>query len=606
MADTLGGSVERVVYSNPENGYTVLRLSPSSEVPAGVLRGGLVTVIGTFPEISGGEKLVLQGTWVTHSTHGTQFQADEFQQQIPTTVAGIQRYLGSGLIKGIGERLAERIVDHFGADTINIIESQPDRLLEVSDIGVKRAQMITEAWEEQKNIKQIMLFLHSQRISTSLAVKIYKHYGNGALQVVRNDPYRLATDIRGIGFKTADQVARKIGLPADHPSRIEAGVLYALDQSSNEGNVFYPQDLLVDSALQLLNVPENHIQPAIQRLINQEHIHLEMVPTSAQQMYLGTDRFSERAEPIDSSFPERDRQAQVLYPIQLYYSELGTARNLAALSSAFPTRLSDVPPGFVSLDPALSDEQKDAVKSSLSNPVSVLTGGPGTGKTTTIRALISALQAAGKTFALASPTGRAAKRLSQATGQPASTIHRLLSYSPGEGFRNNATNPLDLDMLVVDEVSMLDILLANHLLKALKPGTHLLLVGDSDQLPSVGPGDVLRDIIASGIAKVNRLTKIFRQAADSHIITNAHRINAGQLPVFPSKKQAGDQQPVDFFLFPSEFRPRRVCAHDYFWFCWQRAKPARFPQGGLGDLLSPQEAPLCFRHHDPKRPPPFL
>jgi exodeoxyribonuclease V alpha subunit len=543
--DTLTGSVERITFYNPENGYSVLRLRPDRGRIQGVNRDGLVTITGNLPELSPGEHLRLSGQWVNHPKHGLQFQSEVCEQILPANLAGIRRYLGSGLVKGIGPRLAERIVAQFGLQTLDVIETQPERLREVADIGPKRSRLIAAAWQEQRQVKEIMLFLHSHGISTNLAVKIYKQYGDQALGIVQEDPYRLARDIFGVGFKTADRIAQSLGLPADHPARIEAGLLYALNENSNEGNVFAPLPVLTQQAADLLQVAPAMIAPALERLARDQAIHEELLP------YQGDDT------PIPDSTAVAEEPAAygqtAVYLTPLYYSETGVAERLGALASAWPSRLSDLPPAFIQLDPMLSVEQQDAIRNALSHPLSVLTGGPGTGKTTCLKALIAALEAARKTYALASPTGRAAKRLSQATGRPASTIHRLLGFSPGEGFKHNAENPLQIDLLVIDETSMLDLVLANQMLKALQPGTHLLLVGDVDQLPSVGAGDVLRDVIASGIAHLTRLSVIFRQAANSHIITNAHRINQGKPPVFPkSGDGANSEQPGDFFLFPAQ------------------------------------------------------
>jgi exodeoxyribonuclease V alpha subunit len=544
-AERITGSVERITYYNPENGYSVLRLRPDRGRIQGVNRDGLVTVTGNLPELSAGEHLRLTGQWVNHPKHGLQFQSEVCEQILPATLAGIQRYLGSGLVKGIGPRLAERIVAQFGLETLEVIEAQPERLQEAADIGPKRARLIAAAWQEQKQVKEIMLFLHGHGVSTNLAVKIYKQYGDQALEVVRSDPYRLARDIFGVGFKTADRIAQALGLPADHPRRIEAGILYALNENSSEGNVYAPRPALVQQAADLLQVAAEMIPPALESLGRDQLILQELLPFPADSP----------AKPDGAAIGEGPAAygQTAVYLAPLYYSETGAAERLAALASAWPTRLSDLPPAFTQLDPLLSDEQQEAIRAALSHPVSVLTGGPGTGKTTCLKALIAALEAAHKTYALASPTGRAAKRLSQATGRPASTIHRLLGYSPGEGFKFNAENPLKIDLLVVDEASMLELVLANQLLKALQSGTHLLLVGDVDQLPPVGAGDVLRDVIASGIAHLTRLNVIFRQAAHSHIITNAHRINHGKPPLFPKSGEGADGEvPDDFFLFPAQ------------------------------------------------------
>jgi exodeoxyribonuclease V alpha subunit len=533
--DELNGAVERVTYYNPENGYSVLRLRPEQRGLAGLGRDGLATVVGNLPEVTPGEYLRLQGEWVSHPRHGRQFQVQVCVQTLPATAAGIRRYLGSGLIKGIGRRLAERIVEAFGAETLDVIERQPQKLQEVPDIGPKRARLILAAWNEQRQVKEIMLFLHSHNVSTNLAIKIYKQYREQALQVVQEDPYRLARDIFGVGFKTADQIAQALGLPQDHPSRLEAGVVYTLNEITDEGHVFMPRPGLVERAATLLQVTPDLVEQAVTRLAVQDRVRLDRIDFT----------------PGSSATPPQIRESgepytpELVYLTALYHGETGAAARLQRLASALPTRLSDLPPSFVLLASGLAPEQDVAVRSVLSHPVSVLTGGPGTGKTTTIQALLDVLETAGKRYALASPTGRAAKRLSEATGRPASTLHRLLGYSPVEGFKHNPEHPLPVDLLVIDEASMLELLLAYHLLKALDPGTHLLLVGDVDQLPSVGAGDVLRDVIKSGVAPVTRLTQIFRQAADSHIITNAHRINQGEMPLFERDSQ-------DFFLFPAE------------------------------------------------------
>jgi exodeoxyribonuclease V alpha subunit len=525
--ETLKGSVERITYYNEENGYSVLRLRPEKKHLAASNREGLVTVTGILPELAAGEYLLLKGDWNNHPKHGLQFDIKVCEQTIPATVEGLRRYLGSGLLYGIGPKLAERIVDYFGTQTPDIIEKHPERLHEVEDIGPKRTRQIVKAWEEHKQIKDIMLFLHSHGVTTNLAIKIYKHYEDHALEVVKNNPYQLARDIFGVGFKTADKIARSLGLSSDHPTRVEAGVIYALEELVNEGHVFAPLTLLVERCTELLDIDNVHISPAIERLTEDEIIILDELPLDEE----GSDH--QKGEP------------NAVYLAPYYYAEIGVASRLIKLATALPSRLSDLPPTFISLDDNLSEEQDKALRISLSEPVSVLTGGPGTGKTTAIKALIAAVEVAGKRFALASPTGRAAKRLSEATGRPASTIHRLLEYSPARGFLRNADHTLKIDLIVIDETSMLDVLLANSLLRALEPGTHILFVGDIDQLPPVGAGDVLRDIIASGLVPVTRLNVIFRQAAGSHIISNAHRINQGEAPQFQKESD-------DFYRFPAD------------------------------------------------------
>jgi exodeoxyribonuclease V alpha subunit len=537
--DTLSGSIERLTYYNQENGYTVLRLRPDRArgIPD-LSRDGLATVVGNLPELNPGEHLTLKGRWVNHPKHGGQFNAEICEQTLPATVAGIKRYLGSGLVKGVGPRLAERIVNYFGSETLDIIEDQPQRLREVPDIGPKRTRKIAKAWDEQRQVKEIMLFLHSHGISTNLAVKIYKTYGDAALPTVQENPYQLARDIYGVGFKTADKIAQDLGLPHDHPSRIEAGIVYALNEMSDDGHVFAPQNELTHRAVELLEVSADLIPPALDRLAQDDRVHPDMIPFPEP---VNKPDLHVVAEPLGNY------GRPVIYLTPFYFGEKGVAERLGALneSSVGAWHATPLP------DPQLSDEQQSAIQTALTSQISVLTGGPGTGKTTCLKALIAALESQKKRYALASPTGRAAKRLSEATDRPASTIHRLLGFSPKEGFKYNTENSLPVDFLVVDETSMLDLILANNLLKALKPGTHLLLVGDVDQLPSVGAGDVLRDVIASGTVPVTRLTQIFRQAADSWIITNAHKINAGEMPVF-SPPSDGVQGKGDFFLFPAE------------------------------------------------------
>ena len=533
--DNLSGSVERITFYNPENGYTVLRLRPEvrgrQHLP-GLSFDGLVTVVGNLPELTPGEHLRIQGVWDNHPKHGKQFKAEVCEQVLPSTVAGMESYLGSGMVKGIGPKLAERIVGHFREATFEIIEKQPERLLEVPGIGQDRTGKIMAAWQEQKQVKEIMLFLHSHGVSTNLAVKIYKTYGDSALAIVQENPYQLERDIYGVGFKTADRIAQALGLAPDHPSRIEAGIVFALNEMVNDGHVYAPREMLVERATELLGISAGLIPPGLDRLAQDERIRPELIPVPGKTK-------------LDKSISEAQAtyETSVIYLTPLYFGEKGVAERIKALAGANGASLTGQQLSFPVDE--LSEEQRAAVQMALTHPVSILTGGPGTGKTTCLKALIATLDAQGKPYALASPTGRAAKRLSEATGSPASTIHRLLEFSPVDGFKRDDTNPLDVDFLVVDEVSMLDLLLTNHLLKAVRPGTHVLFVGDVDQLPSVGAGDVLRDLIRSEVAPVARLTTIFRQAAGSQIITNAHRINRGQTPVFA--KDGGD-----FYLFPAD------------------------------------------------------
>jgi exodeoxyribonuclease V alpha subunit len=574
--DFLQGLVERITYYNAENGYTVLRLSARGYAD-------LVTVVGNLPEITPGESLRLQGQWSTHPQHGKQFRAEKCEQILPATVEGIKKYLGSGLIKGVGPVTASRIVKKFGPDTLDVLDRAPERIREVLGIGPKRAALISRAWEEQKSIKQVMLFLQGHGVSTSLAVKIYKQYGDAAIDVVQADPYRLAGDIYGIGFKTADKIAHDLGLPHDAPSRVAAGVVYALSNLTDQGHVFAPQSKLIREAAELLAVQADQVTTSLDALEKDDQIKRDVIYPSVGSL---PKRAAPPLEPPVDDRPAADhaaRAGQAIYPtptppanvtasigqralreepaiylMPFYQSEVGVAKRLSTLIDARASRLSDLARldftlalnelgATVSNRPAarLSDQQREAVKAALTHKVTVLTGGPGTGKTTTMRAVIELLEKYHKRYALASPTGRAAKRLSQATGRPAKTIHRLLEFAPAEGFKRNVQNPLDVDMLIVDEASMIDLLLMNHLLKAVPPNAHLLLVGDVDQLPSVGAGDVLRDIIASERAAVIRLDVIFRQAMNSHIITNSHRINRGQMPFTPKEAD-------DFFFFVKE------------------------------------------------------
>jgi exodeoxyribonuclease V alpha subunit len=366
--ETLKGSVERITYYNEENGYSVLRLRPEKKHLAASNREGLVTVTGILPELAAGEYLLLKGDWNNHPKHGLQFDIKVCEQTIPATVEGLRRYLGSGLLYGIGPKLAERIVDYFGTQTPDIIEKHPERLHEVEDIGPKRTRQIVKAWEEHKQIKDIMLFLHSHGVTTNLAIKIYKHYEDHALEVVKNNPYQLARDIFGVGFKTADKIARSLGLSSDHPTRVEAGVIYALEELVNEGHVFAPLTLLVERCTELLDIDNVHISPAIERLTEDEIIILDELPLDEE----GSDH--QKGEP------------NAVYLAPYYYAEIGVASRLIKLATALPSRLSDLPPTFISLDDNLSEEQDKALRISLSEPVSVLTGGPGTGKTTAIKA----------------------------------------------------------------------------------------------------------------------------------------------------------------------------------------------------------------------------
>ena len=526
----LTGVIERITYSNPENGYTIARFQVRG-------RFGLITVVGNLAEVHPGARLNVEGRWKTHPKYGEQFEIEYYNEEMPATVEGIKRYLGSGLIKGVGPVMAKRITERFGAYTLDIIENDVARLIEVDGIGSKRVKMIAKAWAGQKQIKEIMVFLQSHQVSTNLAIKIYKTYGDKAIGVVKNEPYRLARDIYGIGFLTADKIARNIGIAADAPQRIAAGIEYALNQLADQGHVFAPRDHLRQAAVKMLGVRPEQVEVEIKALLQNDRLKIE--------------KFTQEAEPHqDETFGDQTNvldEVEAVYLTPFYYAEIGVTRRLKQLLEAETSRLAvfktvDWSKAFAWLAAAqkngiqLAQQQQRAVQVALTHQVTILTGGPGTGKTSTVQAILQLLQTKRKTALLAAPTGRAAKRLAESTGCEAKTIHRLLEVSPSEGFRfqRNQDNPLLCDLLIVDECSMIDLILMNNLLKAVHPASHLLLVGDADQLPSVGAGNVLRDLIASQVIPVVRLTVIFRQAADSSIITNAHRINQGKTPSFPS------------------------------------------------------------------------
>ncbi len=511
--DSLHGTIERITFYNEENGYTVARFLPEG-------KSNVVTVVGNLMGASVGESLLIDGIWTNHPQHGRQFEIKRFSLQLPATIEGLKKYLGSGLIKGIGPVTAERIVKHFKLDTLDVIENDIARLNQVDGVGPKRIEIITRGWQEQKQIKEVMLFLQSHGVSTSLAVKIYKAYGDGALHVVAHEPYRLARDIYGIGFLTADKIARAIGIKADDPSRIEAGVRYILGKFSDEGHVFVARDELTRDSVETLGASANLVEKAIARLAQAEELVVE-----------------------DAA----------IYLAPFYYAEIGVANRLKQIFASPQSRLAK----FRAMEwraafewiasknkIELTEKQQQAVQTALTSKVSILTGGPGTGKTTSVRALIQLLKAKGHSFKLAAPTGRAAKRLSEATGEAAQTLHRLLEFKPFEGnkFLRDRDNPLDADLIIVDELSMIDLLLANALLKAIDITSHVLFIGDPDQLPSVGAGNVLKDLIASKFVPVVALDVIFRQSEDSLIIENAHRINRGQMPLFSKTAR-------DFFLF---------------------------------------------------------
>ncbi|MET9361881.1 ATP-dependent RecD-like DNA helicase [Streptomyces sp. NPDC006632] len=521
-AAVVEGVLERITYANEESGYTVARVDTG--------RGGndLLTVVGSLLGAQPGESLRMEGRWGSHPQYGKQFTVENYTTVLPATIQGIRRYLGSGLIKGIGPVFADRITRHFGPDTLDIIEQEPGRLVEVPGLGPKRTKKIAAAWEEQKAIKEVMVFLQGVGVSTSIAVRIYKKYEDASISVVKNQPYRLAADVWGIGFLTADKIAQAVGIPHDSPERVKAGLQYALSQSTDQGHCFLPEERLIADAVKLLQVDTGLVIECLAELVAEEGAVREKVPG-----------------------PDGGEPVAAVYLVPFHRAELSLAAQVGRLLRTGEDRM----PGFAGVDwdkalgwlaartgAELAPEQQEAVKLALTSKVAVLTGGPGCGKSFTVRSVVELARAKKAKVVLAAPTGRAAKRLAELTGAEASTVHRLLELKPGGDAAYDKDRPLDADLVVVDEASMLDLLLANKLVKAVAPGAHLLMVGDVDQLPSVGAGEVLRDLLAEGgpVPSV-RLTRIFRQAQQSGVVTNAHRINSGSPPLTSGLD--------DFFLF---------------------------------------------------------
>jgi exodeoxyribonuclease V alpha subunit len=506
----LEGALERITYANPETGYTIARIDGG--------RGpDLITAVGPLLGAQVGESLRMHGRWASHPKYGKQFEVFSYTTVLPATVQGIRRYLGSGLIKGIGPVMAERMVGHFGLDIMHVIDDEPQRLAEVDGLGPKRTAMITAAWVEQKAIKEVMVFLQGVGVSTSLAVKIYKKYGDKSVDVVRGEPYRLASDVWGIGFKTADTIAMSVGIARDSPERIKAGLAYTLSEAADDGHCYLPVPNLITDAAKILEVPAEMIAPCLDELTAVEGV------------------IREDLRPAGEDSP----RVPAIYLPPFYQAERSLANALLRLAATPEDRLA----AFASVDwgkalgwlgqrtgAALAPGQEQAVRVALTSRVAVLTGGPGCGKSFTVRSVVELAKARRAKIILVAPTGRAAKRLAELTGHEAATIHRLLQLRPGGEASYDAANPLDADLIVVDEASMVDVILANKLVKAISPGAHLLLVGDADQLPSVGAGEVLRDLLAAGTLPVVRLTQIFRQAQQSGIVVNAHKINAGDQP----------------------------------------------------------------------------
>ncbi|MCU0835040.1 MAG: ATP-dependent RecD-like DNA helicase [Chromatiaceae bacterium] len=517
-SEPLGGAVERVTFHSEESGFCVLRVRVRGQRE-------LVTVVGTAASVTPGEYIQCEGRWVNDRQHGLQFQAQALRVIPPSTREGIEKYLGSGMVKGIGPHFAKKLVGAFGERVFDVIEDNPDRLLELPGIGPKRKERVTRAWAEQKVIREIMVFLQSQGVGTARAVRIFKTYGEAAIERVRENPYRLALDIHGIGFKTADAIAAKLGIPPDSLIRAQAGVRHVLQEIAAQGHCAAFRGRLEAQAEALLGIPAPIIAQAVAAELVEEHLV---------------------EEPIEGQ--------TALFLVPLQRAEQGVAMSVA--------RLQRQPPLWGPIDPeaaipwverqtglGLSASQRAAVAAAINGKLTVITGGPGVGKTTVVNSILRILRAKGVSVLLCAPTGRAAKRLAESTGLEAKTIHRLLEFDPKlMAFRRDQYSPLETDLLVVDEVSMVDLPLMNQLLRAVPTPAAVLLVGDVDQLPSVGPGSVLADLIGSGVVTTARLTEVFRQAAASRIVVNAHRINAGQMPERPGAEAAAS----DFYLIPCE------------------------------------------------------
>jgi exodeoxyribonuclease V alpha subunit len=500
---SVSGSVDRIVFQNPDNGFCVARFVLDED---SVADEPSTTIVGTLPHVREGETLLLEGEWQVHPIHGRNFRVERCEATMPTSLAGIERYLASGAVSGIGPVSANRIVDHFGERTIEVLDTEPDLLREVAGISAKRLEVIKGSWSQQRSVREIALFLQDHRISVALAGRLHSKYGDDAIAIVQADPYKLARDIEGIGFRTADSIGRSLGISPRSVSRYVAGLRHVLSEGADEGHVFLERAELFRRASQLLSAPVPELEPALLESLQ----HADTI--------LDADR---------------------VYLAPFYRAEAGAAQMIRDLNST-PSSLTldrrfNVAEAVATAAAAqgllLAQKQIEAVELALARKVSILTGGPGTGKTSTLRTIISVLDAADISYCLCAPTGRAAKRVAETTDRPASTIHRLLEYQPGlEIYNYDRNRPLPFDFVIVDEVSMLDILLFYHLLKAVPPESHILLVGDADQLPSVGAGSVLRDCITSDAIPVVTLTELFRQSRDSQIILAAHRLIRGEVP----------------------------------------------------------------------------
>ncbi len=573
--ETLQGILERIVYENPDTGYTVGRLSARDHAE-------LITVVGNLASINPGESLLFQGEWVDNAKYGRQFQIEKYETILPANVVGLRKYLGSGLIKGIGPKMATRIVQKFGMDTMDIIEHEPEKLARIPGIGRHRVKIIKEAWEAQREIKNVMLFLQSHDVSTTHAAKIYKTYENDAIAIVTENPYRLADDIYGIGFVTADTIAQKLGIDKDAPHRVQAGIKYVLSQKADEGHVFQHHNELIEACQTMLEQEPEAIEEGIGTLIEKEevvvpdftdpmHVEEENAVSETQDSYETSgqrsavshqqETFMAVTQHVHATSTAENRQLitdthSAIYLAPFYYAELGVANQFLRLLSGEGQALNygGTKASFVT-DAVLTEleqemgirfapQQREAIHTAMTAQAMILTGGPGTGKTTTTVGMIRLFEAQGRHITLTAPTGRAAKRLSETTGGEAKTIHRLLEFSPQiNGFKRNRQNPLDTDVVIVDETSMVDLVLMNRLMQAIRPTTILILIGDVDQLPSVGAGNVLKSLIDSQKIPVIKLTEIFRQAQESMIVMNAHRINKGDFP-----ELTGDADRNFFFI----------------------------------------------------------
>jgi exodeoxyribonuclease V alpha subunit len=533
MVVELSGQIEHITFFSEESGYTVAKVKVHGH-------WDLVTVVGNMISPLPGEIIKMKGEWSSHPRFGEQFRVHTYQVEVPATIYGIQKYLGSGLIKGLGPKMAARIVDKFGKKTLDVIEHQAQRLTEIDGIGKKRIAMIRQAWTEQKDIREVMLFLQSHGVSSGYATKIFKHYKDQSISIVKQNPFRLAMDIVGIGFIIADRIAGKLGFPKNSEVRAEAGILYVLQGLSDEGHVFYPYEALVQKCTDLLEVDEPLVVQAMDTLSLSKKIVIET---------------------LDAPSAAQSETGKAVYHASFHLCETRMAlkiRKLLSTPVTLPSMDSNKELDWVrhKFDLTLARHQASAVKSALENKLLVITGGPGTGKTTIIRAILKIVNHRGVKTLLAAPTGRAAKRMSEAAQHDAQTIHRLLEFSMQHGgFQRNETNPLACDMLIIDEASMIDTVLMHHLLKAVPIHATLILVGDVNQLPSVGPGNVLNDIITSQRVPVVTLTEIFRQAKESRIIINAHRINSGLFPLLDPPLNGVDKS--DFYFIEQE-NPEKV------------------------------------------------